>query len=723
MLNHLMAIPVPVYGTDTEGRITFFNEAAAALWGRRPVVGTERWCGSWKLFHGDGRPMQRNDCPMARVVRGEVVADEEMIAQRPDGSEVAFESHPNIVKDDTGKVIGAVNLLIELADSNGAEAADARLAAIVSSSDDAIIGKTLEGVITSWNTAATRILGYDAEEMIGQSIRKIIPADLQSEEDEILFRLKRGEHIRHFETVRIAKDGRLVELSITVSPTRDKRGRLVGASKVARDITERNRAALTSARLAAIVETSDDAIISKGLDSIVTSWNASATRMFGYRPEEMIGTSITRLIPPELRDEEDNILAKLRRGERIDHYDTVRITKDGTRIDVSLTISPIHDCKGRVVGASKIARDIGERKQHERLQRLLFDELNHRVKNTLAIIQSLARQSLRKSPSPERFVESFVGRIDALGRAHNLLVDRKMSGTTVEELVKNQVALGEREAQIAYRGPDVRLEARIAVQLGLVLHELATNARKYGALSTGTGHLDISWTVSDMAARVLRLRWCESGASQVAAPKTSGFGTTIIERSLLPYGGSAQLSYAGEGLSCEIEFPLPEERSSASDAAHASAQDQLKPTDLAFHRQPRVLIVEDEPLIAMEMEEVLRTNNFQVAATAFHLKRALQLAAGDEFDAVLLDANLGGARVDEVAELLAAKRIPFVFVSGYGREGLPARFRDFPLVSKPFDTKRLVAELTTALLARAPASSLGQAGKMPDAAAPPIPDS
>lgn len=632
MLNYLMAIPVAVYGTDAEGRITFFNEAAAVLWGRRPIVGTERWCGCWKLFHGDGRPMQRDDCPMARALKeDQIVAGEEMIAQRPDGSEVVFESHPNIVKDDSGKVIGAVNLLLERADRNGAEA-NARLAAIVSSSDDAIIGKTLEGVITSWNSAATRILGYDADEMIGQSIRKIIPANLQSEEDEILFRLNRGEHIRHFESVRVAKDGRLVELSITVSPIRDKYGRLVGASKVARDVTERNQAALTSARLAAIVETSDDAIISKGLDSIVTSWNASATRMFGYLPEEIIGTSITRLIPPELQDEEAGILAKLRRGERIDHYDTVRITKDGRRVDVSLTISPIHDCKGQIVGASKIVRDISERKQHEQLQRLLFDELNHRVKNTLAIVQSLARQSLRKASNPDRFVESFVGRIEALGRAHNLLVEQNMSGTTVAELVTSQVALSDRETQIAYRGPDVMLEARIAVQLGLVLHELATNARKYGALSTNTGSLDISWAVSFKTAPALQVHWRESGVLQLTPPVASGFGTTIIERSLLPYGGNAQIFYASDGLCCEIEFPLPQ-RSLPSDPADAREQDQPQPPHDILNRQPRVLIVEDEPLIAMEMEEVLQTNNFQVAGTAFHLKHALQLVAVEEFDA------------------------------------------------------------------------------------------
>lgn len=429
MLNYLMASSIAMYGTDADGRITFYNNAAAELWGRQPELGTDLWCGSWRLFHADGQPMKRDECPLARMLRGgSPPTGERLVAQRPNGTKVNFESLPDMVRDDAGKVVGAINVLIDVADRIAIEGADARLAAIVASSDDAIISKMLDGTVTSWNSAATRILGYEAEEMIGQSIRKIIPTDLQGEEDEILRRLKQGEHIRHFETVRVAKSGKHVDLSITVSPIRDKVGRLVGASKVARDITERKQADLNAARLAAIVETSDDAVISKGLDGIVESWNASATRIFGYQAEEMIGQSITKLIPPELQDEETEILAKLGRGERIDHYDTVRVAKDGTRLAVSLTISPIHDAKGRVVGASKIARDVSERKQHENLQRMLFDELNHRVKNTLATIQSLARQPLRTAASPSQFVDSFIGRIQALARAHDILVEQKLSG-------------------------------------------------------------------------------------------------------------------------------------------------------------------------------------------------------------------------------------------------------------------------------------------------------
>jgi PAS domain S-box-containing protein len=234
------------------------------------------------------------------------------------------------------------------------------LARIIDSSDDAIISKDLNGTIQSWNRAAERIFGFTAEEAIGRSIRMIIPANRQHEEDALLARIRQGEGISHFETIRQHKDGRLVPIALTVSPVRDEHGTVVGASKIARDISERKRAELASRRLAAVIEWSDDAIISKNLDSTITSWNRAAERMFGYTAAEAIGRSIRMLIPPELQDEEDVLLARLRAGEAIDHFQTVRLRKDGGKVTISLTVSPIRDDSGVVIGASKIARDITE---------------------------------------------------------------------------------------------------------------------------------------------------------------------------------------------------------------------------------------------------------------------------------------------------------------------------------------------------------------------------
>ena len=234
------------------------------------------------------------------------------------------------------------------------------LARVVESSDDAIISKNLDSIITSWNRAAERIFGYSAAEAVGRSIRMIIPDDRQSEEDVVLARIRQGQSVAHYETLRQRKDGTLVPISLSISPIYDDAGRVIGASKIARDISDRVRAAMASRRLAAVVESSDDAIITKSLTSIITSWNPAAERMFGYTEAEAIGQSIRMLIPPELQSEEDTVLAKIRAGEKVDHYETVRQRKDGTRLSISLTVSPIRNEHGEIVGASKIARDISE---------------------------------------------------------------------------------------------------------------------------------------------------------------------------------------------------------------------------------------------------------------------------------------------------------------------------------------------------------------------------
>lgn len=239
------------------------------------------------------------------------------------------------------------------------------LAAIVESSDDAIISKTLDGIIRTWNAAATRIFGYTPQEAIGKSITLIIPPELHAEELQILKTIRRGERIDHFETVRVTKDGRRTQVSLTVSPIRDRTGTVIGAAKNARDVTEQRRLERTRALLAAIVESSEDAIISKNLDGIIQTWNAAATRIFGYTPEEAIGKSITLIIPPDLQDEERRIIEQIRSGKRIEHFDTIRRAKDGQRIPISITVSPVRDARGIVIGASKVARDISERKQAE----------------------------------------------------------------------------------------------------------------------------------------------------------------------------------------------------------------------------------------------------------------------------------------------------------------------------------------------------------------------
>ena len=241
--------------------------------------------------------------------------------------------------------------------------ASAYLAAIVESSDDAILSKDLDGIIRSCNPATERVFGYTPAELIGRSVRMLIPSERQHEEDEILARIKRGERVHHFETVRLAKNGRRLDVSLTISPVHDTSGTVVAASKIVRDITEQKRARATQAYLSAIVESSEDAILSKDLNGVIQTANAAAQRVFGYTSSELLGQSIRMLIPDDRQTEEDDILARVRAGERLQHFETVRLSKGGRELDISLSVSPIRDESGAIVGVAKIARDITEQKR------------------------------------------------------------------------------------------------------------------------------------------------------------------------------------------------------------------------------------------------------------------------------------------------------------------------------------------------------------------------
>ena len=317
---------------------------------------------------------------------------------RKGGDRIEISAAISPIRDTEGRVIGSALVARDISAQQQERAAQSRLAAIIESSDDAIVAKDLNGVVTDWNAAAERMFGYTAEEMLGRSIMTIIPPEFQHEEPVILAKIRSRERVEHFRACRLHKSGKRVDVSLTVSPIRNARGQVIGASKIARDISDHLRSDNARLMLAAIVESSEDAIISKTLDGVITSWNVAAERLFGYKPEEIIGHSVLRLIPYELHYEEPHIISKLRRGERIEHFETRRKRKNGEVFDISLTVSPIKDSTGRVVGASKIVRDISDRKAaeadslEEKLAATgrLAATLAHEVNNPLESITNLA---------------------------------------------------------------------------------------------------------------------------------------------------------------------------------------------------------------------------------------------------------------------------------------------------------------------------------------------
>jgi PAS domain S-box-containing protein len=236
------ALPAAVYTTDAQGRITHFNQAAVELAGRVPEVGIDQWCITWKLFRPDGTRLIHAECPMAIALKeARIVNGVEIIVEQPGGKRLWCVPYPRLLRDAEGRIVGGVNLIVDITERKQAELATGLLAAIVDYSDDAIISKNLDGVITSWNKGAEHTFGYSADEAVGKHISLIIPADRRNDENDILQRLKSGERIDHFETVRQRKDGTLLDISVTISAVKDPAGRIIGASKVARDITQRKQ--------------------------------------------------------------------------------------------------------------------------------------------------------------------------------------------------------------------------------------------------------------------------------------------------------------------------------------------------------------------------------------------------------------------------------------------------------------------------------------------------
>jgi PAS domain S-box-containing protein len=312
------------------------------------------------------------------------------------------------------------------------------------------------------------------------------------------------------------------------------------------------------ALLAAIVDSSEDAIVSKDLDGIIVSWNRAAEAIFGYQAAEAVGRHISLIIPDDRLDEEADIIARIRAGERVQHFDTLRRRKDGSLVALSLTISPVRAADGRIVGASKIARDISERLRLEAAQRELSRELNHRSKNLLAIVQSIIRHTATRS-TPETFLERIGERLQGLSANQDLLVENNWRGADVAALIAIQLGhvtdlpLG----QVRLSGGPLLLAPHAAQTLAIAIHELASNAVRHGALSSPAGEVAIRWGIETTAGGdELMVSWRESHGPAVATPAEPGFGTAIIRRITgQSMGGRVLTAFEPTGFVWELRAP------------------------------------------------------------------------------------------------------------------------------------------------------------------------
>ncbi|SHI70424.1 PAS domain S-box-containing protein [Roseomonas rosea] len=544
------------------------------------------------------------------------------------------------------------------------------------------------------------ILERDEEALVGHDLSAHVhPLDLRGHM-ESLGRLRRiGQStIEH----RITRgDGTVRWLRVFASVSERTEGVPTRAVAVVQDVTEQRLAEESNARLAAIVTSAAEAIISlSGHDGRIMTWNRGAETLFGYSAEEAVGQSIGLLLPPE--DEEGIFYPRALAGETIRDREAIRLARNGERIPVAITMTRMLATDGRVIGVSVILRDLRERRAADQHQQLLMREIDHRAKNVMAVVRSLVQLSPKSDPAS--FGKAIEGRISAMARAHSLLARDRWEGASLCDLAEEEVAAREEgqggPSRVELDGPAIMLKPDVVQPLSMVLHELVTNSTKYGALSRQEGRVTLRW---QLAAREgdggpgngpgILLTWTEQGGPPVSSPPArKGFGSRLIEVTVRhQLRGSVSLDWKPEGLVARIEVgsgcisgigasPAPPRNATAPDAPLLAGGDL---------KRARVLLVEDEVLVAIEAAESLVAAGCEVLGPAATLDEGIALATrAGPIDAAILDVSLAGEEVVPLADMLVARGVPVLFATGYGEA--PAGHQGAPVLTKPIRPEDLV---------------------------------
>ncbi len=539
--------------------VALYNDAYAPGIGRKhPQAFGRPAVENWRELWPDLEPLLRHVLDTGETVSAR---DRRFYIERHGYPEdVYFDISYSALRDDTGEVRGVFCIVNEttarVTTQRALRESEERLHAIIAQATAGIVLAETNGRLALVNAHFCDSLGYREAELLGMRIDDIIHGDdLGAYDARFRKMIDTGDgfvaEIRY-----VRKDGSVLWTSTWAGPIRDGSGRVRQANMMVMGVSERRQAAAIERRLAAIIESSDDAILSTDLDMTITSWNHGAERLYGYMPHEVIGRQVTMLVPGERHDEEARIIEQIRSGSRVEPHETRRRCKDGTVIDVSLTASPIYDEHGSIIGASKIARDITARKEAERLQHVLMDEMKHRVKNSLATVQAIARQTFRSNRDLETSRDEFEARLKSLAWAHDLLTRERWDGADLGEVVAGVAGPYPRE-QFLIDGPPLQLRPRAVLAVSLALHELATNAVKYGALSVPFGRVAVTWETPETGAPRFILRWRESGGPPVAPPMRKGFGSRLVEDVLAAeLNGTVTLSFEPSGVTCSVEAPI-----------------------------------------------------------------------------------------------------------------------------------------------------------------------
>jgi PAS domain S-box-containing protein len=562
----LQVLPTAAYVCDADGYLIDYNQQAAELWGRAPEPGNDRYCGSYRIFRPDGSPLPHAMSPMAEVIaRGASVRNQEVVIERPPGDRIVALLNIDPLRDDFGAVVGAINCFSDVTERKQMQQA------LLASQQDledffengvvALHWVGRDGTILRANQAELDLLGYSREEYVGRSItdfhvdRGVI--------DDILARLSRGEKLDKCPAQLRAKDGTVRHVLIS-SSTHFQNGEFNHTRCFTLDITDRYDAEVqlreSERRVREMLHALPGAVYTTDTRGSITFYNEAAAQFWGHRPPlgDTQWCGSWRLYRPDgsvLPYDECPMALAIKQGRPIRNVEAIAERPDGTFVHFIAYPTPLRNAAGELIGAVNMLIDIGEIKEAQRRQQLLINELNHRVKNTLATVQSLAHQTFRGDAASAEACHSFETRLLALARTHDVLTKESWTGADLREVITDAVAfVAHAEKRIDIVGPHLRLPPQSIVPLAMGIHELCTNATKYGALSDSSGKVSVSWQIDG---NLVVLRWVESGGPPVRTPISKGFGSRLLERGLaLELQGSVRLSFPISGVICDVEFPL-----------------------------------------------------------------------------------------------------------------------------------------------------------------------
>jgi PAS domain S-box-containing protein len=562
-------LPTAIYVCDREGLILGYNRRAAELWGRAPKLGdrAERFCGSLRMYRLDGGLLPHAECAMAEVLRtGVPVRDREVVVERPNGARAVALVNIDVLRDRAGGIAGAVNCFLDITERKRLEAelrtSREELADFFENAAVPMHWVGPDGIILRANQAELDLLGYARDEYVGQHIGQFHAE--RASIDDILARLSRGETVDKYPAKLCAKDGTIRHVQIS-SNVQFCDGEFVHTRCVTVDVTAQGKldAALRESerRFRDLLGALPAAVYTTDADGRITYYNQAAVELAGREPtlgsdEWCVTWKLYRPDGSPMPHDQCPMAIALKEDRPVRGAEAIAERPDGSRVPFIPYPTPLHDESGALIGAVNMLVDITERKNAEQRQQLLMDELGHRSRNLLAVMQTIASRSLSGTRSLAEARDALMQRIQALARSQALLVNGALEGASLTEIIRMEFEAFSGRVRVV--GPDVMLNSRAAQTFALLVHELATNATKHGALSKPEGMIAIDWSIEhDGAETKFRFRWKERDGPRVTESPRQGFGRILIEKAVAQeFSAEPKISFDPEGLAYEIVAPL-----------------------------------------------------------------------------------------------------------------------------------------------------------------------